>query len=270
MSNAPRLLAAAAVTAALAFLPTLAGAQMPIVCKGDQDLTLRNKVVSVKKGPAVIAKGDCTLILENATLSSPGRAVVAEGNADITLRNTTVHGAKAAVAVSGNATVKAVNSTLNGKIVKKGNGDFERTNSVVGPAAEPKAKKRPAKPDHVKPVPPAPDGDKQPHGPIKCVGADKITLKNRIIDVDGIAIDLIGACKLRIVDSIVRSKSIAISVKGTGTINIVNSTVRGGEKAISITGTGVVSAKGSTIAGGIEKLGVGRFVDKGGNQIQKR
>ncbi len=97
----------------------------PFVCKGNQELRLKDTVLTVK-GDAVIAEGNCELVIINCQITATKNAVRASGNADVKLINSKVRGKKAALHLSGNANVTAKKSRVKGRVIKTGNADFEK------------------------------------------------------------------------------------------------------------------------------------------------
>ena len=54
-----------------------------------------------------------------------GQAIKVLGDGDLTIKRSVVRGGEAAVVVTGNGTVGASKSRFSGRIVKKGDGDFD-------------------------------------------------------------------------------------------------------------------------------------------------
>lgn len=95
------------------------------VCEANQELRLENKVLKVK-GDGVVAKGNCELVIVDCEIIASGAGIRASGNATVKLVNSKVRGKKAGLHISGNATVTSNQSKVKGRVVKKGNGDFEK------------------------------------------------------------------------------------------------------------------------------------------------
>jgi len=73
---------------------------------------------------AVLARGNCTLTLEQSEISG-NVALQVQGNATVSLLNCRVEGSSVAVEVSGNGTVRASGSVFRGRLAQAGNGSFE-------------------------------------------------------------------------------------------------------------------------------------------------
>lgn len=107
-------------------IKTKAAKTKPYVCKGNQDRRLSDVNIDVK-GSAIVAKGNCTLTIVNSNITAGKFGIKASGNATVNLVNTRVRGHKGGAHISGNATVTTKkNSKVRGKVVTKGNGDFEQ------------------------------------------------------------------------------------------------------------------------------------------------
>ncbi len=107
-------------------MKTRATKAKPYICKGNQDRRLSDVNIDVK-GTAIVAKGNCTLTIVNSSITAGKFGIKASGNATVNLVNTKVRGHKAGAHISGNATVTTKNnSKVRGKVITKGNGDFEQ------------------------------------------------------------------------------------------------------------------------------------------------
>jgi hypothetical protein len=129
--------------------PTGAGAGQPVVCGGEEELTLTNVVIETA-GPAVAAYDACQVTIVNARLISHGAiAVEAHDNAAVALVNVEARGKLGAILVDGDATVTAKDVDAVGAIQRRGNGRFVVDGAPPGePPGEP-----------IRAEPPEPPGD---------------------------------------------------------------------------------------------------------------
>ena len=226
----------------------------PIVCSGNKDMTVRNRVVETS-GDGVVASGNCDLTLVGCRITAGGNGIKSSGNSDVKVRKSTIVGRKNAVLVSGQGSVHAKNSTISGKITTRGNGDFV---NASGNTLNAKPKGAPAAGGSAK-------GGKGK--PIVCTGVERIEVKNREIRTGGAGITITGACRVIVRNSKIIAGGVAIKIVGTGDVVISNSEVQGKKAAVHITGTGNVRAKNTKFKGRINKIGTGRLIDEGGNRF---
>jgi hypothetical protein len=103
---------------------TGAGAGQPVVCGGEESVTLTNVVIETD-GPAVSAHDDCQVTIINARLVSRGAiAVEAHERAAVALVNVEIRGALGAILVDGDAVITAQNADLTGSVQKRESGVF--------------------------------------------------------------------------------------------------------------------------------------------------
>ena len=95
----------------------------PFICKGNQDITLKNQWIRTR-GIGIVVKGNCDLVLINSWIVADGIAIKTTGNGDIKIKNSFIYGGRYSVWVGGRGDVDAKNSTFQGRIKKLGNGDF--------------------------------------------------------------------------------------------------------------------------------------------------
>lgn len=122
----------------------------PLVCGGNENITVNDVTASFSGGSAINAGGNCHVNCVGCNLSAPV-VIAAGGNAEITLVNSKVTGAQAVVA-GGNAQVKIVgNSTVTGQIVKGGNAEVVTPQSFAVPSPVPAPPTPTSAPSHAAP-----------------------------------------------------------------------------------------------------------------------
>ena len=81
---------------------TITGDALPIVCNGNDDVTLMGKTISSETGVPVIASGNCTLKLVGCAVSGT-TAITASGNAKVFVEGGSLAGKGPAIVLSGNS-----------------------------------------------------------------------------------------------------------------------------------------------------------------------
>jgi hypothetical protein len=106
---------------------------------------------------------------------------------------------------------------------------------------------------------------------VVCQGNQDLTLRNRKIEADGVAIIAQGNCDLDIIDSEITSGSdVAVLVQGNAEVEIRNSHVAGVRFSVVIQGNAEVEAAGTTFVGKVSRQGGNaNFDDDGGNEFLK-
>lgn len=235
----------------------------PIVCKGNRDIKLVKRHIETR-GDAITIIGNCDVVVEGSQIVAGGAAIKLMGNGDISITNSVVRGAAHAIHLMGNGTVKAKGTQFHGKISVLGNGEFKDLGGNTFDKRGPKPK---GKPDEPAAEPPPAPGKLKKADPPRCVGSRGLTLTNRLIKTEGDGVAVVGSCTIRLVNCRVEAGANGVAMIGSGRVVLENTYVKG-RSAVSIVGSGDVSAQGCQLHGGIQRVGTGKFIDKGGNTIK--
>jgi LSD1 subclass zinc finger protein len=95
---------AAANAAVTAAENATAGDQVPVLCKGNDNLTITGKSLILATGWPIVASGNCTLHLVGCTVSG-ANAISAKNNARVTVQGGTLEGTGSAVLLQDNASL---------------------------------------------------------------------------------------------------------------------------------------------------------------------
>lgn len=248
--------------------------QGPLVCKGEQELTLRGIEIHTD-GVAVRARDDCTLRIEDCTLVGGEFGLKLSENATVSLKNCVVSGGKRGVAASENTDLKMKGGALHNGVRKQHNADvhLRGTQRHRRPLRDPQTGGDAT--GSVQPTPGAgqprggvrskatgaPDlpSDLRRHRPIQCRGTKNLVVKDRYIEAKGPAVTGTGVCNITLIGCRIRSTAgIAIRMTGSGDLTLKDTIVEAPEVAIRAHGSGDTKLVNSTIIGRIRNLGSGR------------
>lgn len=108
---------------------------MPLLCSGNQTLTLQRKSLVLSSGVPIVATGNCTLRLVGCTVNG-ATALIVKNNASVTVEGGSLTGKGPAVIVSENGKFEATGGALltgESTVSVSGNGEAVlRGASVVG------------------------------------------------------------------------------------------------------------------------------------------
>jgi DNA-directed RNA polymerase subunit RPC12/RpoP len=112
-----------------------AGDTVPLLCSGNQTLTLQRKTLVLSSGVPIVATGNCTLRLVGCTVNG-ATALIVKNNASVTVEGGSLTGKGPAVIVSENGKFEATGGALltgESTVSASGNGEAVlRGASVVG------------------------------------------------------------------------------------------------------------------------------------------
>lgn len=99
--------------------------QEPIVCAGQEQITLDGVTITNDDGPGIRASGNCQVTLTGSEVSGSTYGVDASGNAQVTIEGGRVSGGEAAVVSVGNAQVNLPQTEVVGEVRVQGNGQAD-------------------------------------------------------------------------------------------------------------------------------------------------
>jgi len=275
----------------------------PIVCSGNDSLVLMGRVINSGKAKvAILVKDNCSVTLMRSKVFGASIAIKVTENGSIHAMSSIIRGGDVGIALLSNGSLnvgksqikgkkaalwlsdQAVYSDVGGNALKGGVRQhalrdvaatlaFARFMGVAKgkpPAARPGGRRPPTRRPPTRRPPARRPPKVQASPPITCAGRRRIVLRHRKIKTRGYAIKVVGDCKIRIIGCHIEAGGDGIWIAGVGRVSIVRSVIKAKGAAIRISGVGRVSAKGSRIHGGIVTSGLGRFIDRGGNQLRAR
>lgn len=186
--------------------------------------------------------------------AAPGGLTVTADGQTVTLGGTRSGG----VAVTANGERVAVDPARGGVTVSA-NGD-----RVTATSGNTRAQQRPAAGAAAE----VEDTRPRRSQPYQCGGGQSLRIENEFIETSGTAVSVEGGCNVVIRNAHIVTNGIGVLAAGASDVTIQDSIIEARGGAVSIQGTATLTASGSTLRGGVRKMGLGNFVDRGGNTIR--
>lgn len=120
----------------------------PIVCTGNQTLTIRKRYIATAGNAAQIG-GNCEVRIVDSHFVASDVAIRADGNAEVHIERSTIEGAGGALRAAGNATISYVDSQIHGRATTSGLAELiDGGGNTIGSAA---GGRRPEEPSMAEP-----------------------------------------------------------------------------------------------------------------------
>ena len=104
-----------------------AGSSVPLLCSGNQTLTLTQKTLALPSGVPIVASGNCTLRLMGCSVNG-STAIIVKNNAEVTVEGGSLTGTGPAVVISENGKFTATGGALlTGESTVSASGNAEAT-----------------------------------------------------------------------------------------------------------------------------------------------